>query len=63
MGRAEQGFTPLTHKKVRILFHINLTEHAEHVILNTDSDSTVKFYGRKKLLLSFWNLVKTRFTV
>lgn len=27
MGRAEQGFTLLMHKKVRILFRIKLTEH------------------------------------
>ena len=57
MRRAEQGFTLLTHKKVRILFRIKPTEHVFLTLLIRPSNQLlqrnavkIKEYTKKSLL-------------
>lgn len=56
MGRAEQGFTLLTHKKVRILFRIKLTEHVFLTLIRPSNQLwqgnavKIKEYTKKSLL-------------
>lgn len=55
MRRAEQGFTLLTHKKVRILFRIKPTEHVFLLIRPSNqllqrNSVKIKEYTKKSLL-------------
>ena len=57
MRRAEQGFTPLTHKKVRILFRIKPTEHVFLTLLMSIRPSNQPRGMQSKLK----NTLKTRY--